>query len=200
MPLSLTTTSKVPGRAAKATRPVRAASPPRCGGRHCPGARRGCRQSRPRSAPGSRRWGRPDPPGSPKVATDPIARHPPRAAEAGRRRLARSFRCRSPCRGQAVAAAGFDFVRVDTAAPYRKVALTSWIEDCAAWCSGGWREARPQLRGLLDRWLGFHRTRISEAQARDESQRLTQLLWSLRVEEGLARDSWRGCGRECSMH
>ncbi len=46
----------------------------------------------------------------------------------------------------AVSAAGIDFVRVDTAAPYRKVALTSWIEDCAAWCVGGWREARPQLR------------------------------------------------------
>ena len=89
---------------------------------------------------------------------------------------------------EAVAAAGLDFVRVDTAAPYRKVALTSWIEDCAAWCAGGWREAKPQLRGLLDRWLSFHRTRISEAQARDESQRLTQLLWSLRIEEGLARD------------
>jgi DNA helicase II / ATP-dependent DNA helicase PcrA len=87
---------------------------------------------------------------------------------------------------EAVAAAGLDFVRVDTAAPYRKVALTSWIEDCAAWCAGGWREARPQLRGLLDRWLGFHRTRIPDAQARDEAQRLTELLWSLRVEEGLA--------------
>ena len=89
---------------------------------------------------------------------------------------------------EAVAAAGLDFVRVDTAAPYRKVALTSWIEDCAAWCASGWREARPQLRGLLDRWLGFHRARIPEAQARDEAQRLTQLLWSLRVEAGLARD------------
>jgi DNA helicase-2/ATP-dependent DNA helicase PcrA len=89
---------------------------------------------------------------------------------------------------EAVAAAGLDFVRVDTAAPYRKVALTSWIEDCAAWCAGGWREARPQLRGLLDRWLGFHRTRIPDAQARDEAQRLTELLWSLRVEEGLARE------------
>ena len=89
---------------------------------------------------------------------------------------------------EAVAAAGLDFVRVDTAAPYRKVALTSWIEDCAAWCAGGWREARPQLRGLLDRWLGFHRARISDAQARDEAQRLTELLWSLRVEEGLARE------------
>lgn len=89
---------------------------------------------------------------------------------------------------EAVAAVGLDFIRVDTAAPYRKVALTSWIEDCAAWCAGGWRTARPQLRGLLDRWLGFHRTRISEAQSRSEAQRLTQLLWSLRVEKGLARD------------
>ena len=42
---------------------------------------------------------------------------------------------------EAVTAAELDFIRVDTAAPYRKVALTSWVEDCAAWCSGGWREA-----------------------------------------------------------
>ncbi|WP_232830601.1 ATP-dependent helicase [Oceanicella sp. SM1341] len=89
---------------------------------------------------------------------------------------------------EAATAAGLDFVRVDTAAPYRKVALTSWIEDCAAWCAGGWREAKPQLRGLLDRWIGFHRARISDAEASAELQSLTRLLWSLRVEEGLARD------------
>jgi DNA helicase II / ATP-dependent DNA helicase PcrA len=89
---------------------------------------------------------------------------------------------------EAAAAAGFDFIRVDTAAPYRKVALTSWIEDCAAWCADGWREGRPQLRGLLDRWLGFYRTRLGEAEARGEAQRLTRLLWSLRADDGLARD------------
>lgn len=89
---------------------------------------------------------------------------------------------------EAVAAAGLDFIRVDTAAPYRKVALTSWIEDCAAWCADGWREGRPQLRGLLDRWLGFHRTRLAEAEARGEAHRLTQLLWSLRADDGLARN------------
>ncbi|RVS77728.1 ATP-dependent helicase, partial [Citrobacter freundii] len=37
----------------------------------------------------------------------------------------------------AVTTGGFDYIRVDTAAPYRKVALTSWVEDCAAWCAGG---------------------------------------------------------------
>lgn len=89
---------------------------------------------------------------------------------------------------EAAAAAGLDFVRIDTAAPYRKVALTSWIEDCAAWCAGGWREARPLLRGLLDRWLGFRRERISDADSRMELRSLTRLLWSLRNEEGPARD------------
>jgi ATP-dependent DNA helicase UvrD/PcrA len=89
---------------------------------------------------------------------------------------------------EAVTAAGYDYIRVDTAAPYRKVALTSWIEDCAAWCAGGWREARPQLGGLLDRWLGFHRARMPGAQARREAHRLTAVLWSLRTDEALARE------------
>lgn len=89
---------------------------------------------------------------------------------------------------EAVARAGIEFVRVDTAAPYRKVPLTSWIEDCAAWCAGGWRQARPQLRGLLDRWLGFRRTRIPDSEARVEFRHVTQVLWSLRSEDGLARD------------
>lgn len=87
----------------------------------------------------------------------------------------------------AASAAGYDYIRVDNAAPYRKVALTSWIEDCAAWCAGGWREDRPQLRGLLDRWHGFRRTRASESQARAEAQQLTALLWSLREDDTLAR-------------
>ena len=87
-----------------------------------------------------------------------------------------------------MAAARLDFIRVDTAASYSKVALTSWIEDCAAWCADGWREGRLQLRGSLDRWLGFHRMRLEEAEARGEAQRLTRLLWSPRADEGLARD------------
>lgn len=89
---------------------------------------------------------------------------------------------------EAASAAGYDYARVDSAAPYRKVALTSWIEDCAAWCANGWREGRPQLRGLLDRWNGFRPTRESETQARAEAQRITALLWSLREDEALARD------------
>ena len=89
---------------------------------------------------------------------------------------------------KAVAAGGFDYIRVDTAAPYRKVALTSWVEDCAAWCAGGWRIARPQLRGLIDRYLAFHRANLDDAQARREGQELTALLWALRADQQSARD------------
>lgn len=83
--------------------------------------------------------------------------------------------------------AGLDFIRVDNAAPYRKCALTSWIEDCAAWCAGGWQEAKPLLQGLLDRWLAFRRRRLPDAEARVERRRLTEFLWARR-ENGPARD------------
>ncbi|MGF6210389.1 ATP-dependent helicase [Comamonas sp. 4034] len=88
----------------------------------------------------------------------------------------------------AVAAGGYDYIRVDTAAPYRKVALTSWVEDCAAWCAGGWRVGCPQLRGLIDRYLAFHRASLDDVQARREGHALTALLWELRTDQQPARD------------
>lgn len=84
-------------------------------------------------------------------------------------------------------AAGLNFVRNDRAAPYRKVGLTSWIEDCAIWCSGGWREARPLLRGLTNRWIGFHSGRRSEANSQLAVQRLTAVVWGLRSDRGSAQ-------------
>lgn len=85
------------------------------------------------------------------------------------------------------AAAGLNIVRNDKAAPYRKVGLTSWIEDCAAWCAGGWRQARPLLRGLTNRWLGFHGGQLSELDARTAVRRLTAVLWALRSDRGPAQ-------------
>lgn len=76
--------------------------------------------------------------------------------------------------------AGLNFIRVDNAAPYRKCALTSWIEDCSAWCAGGWQEAKPLLKGLLDRWLAFHHQQLADSEVRVERRRLTELLWARR--------------------
>lgn len=89
---------------------------------------------------------------------------------------------------EAVTTGGFDYIRVDTAAPYRKVALTSWVEDCAAWCAGGWRVGHPQLRGLIDRYFAFHRSGLDDVHARRKGHELTALLWQLRADQQSARN------------
>ncbi|MBU8541883.1 ATP-dependent helicase [Falsiroseomonas tokyonensis] len=83
----------------------------------------------------------------------------------------------------ALAAAGFDYIRVDNAAPYKKVGLTSWIEDCAAWCSGGWRRGRPQLTGLIQRWTGFRSGRVSEIEERRAARVVTEFLFRHRGDD-----------------
>ena len=87
---------------------------------------------------------------------------------------------------EALTGAGYDHIRVDNAAPYKKVGLTSWIEDCAAWSAGGWREGRPQLGGLISRWVGFRSGRASELEARRAARILTAFLSEHRSDAGLA--------------
>ena len=82
--------------------------------------------------------------------------------------------------------AGLEFTRVDRAAPYRKCALTSWIEDCAAWSAGGWRDGTPQLKGLLDRWNGFRPGRAGDRAARMSDQVVTRFLWERREDQDSA--------------
>lgn len=92
--------------------------------------------------------------------------------------------------GNAAAAAaieaGLSFIRVDNAAPYKKVALTSWIEDCAGWCAGGWRHADPQLRTLIGRWIGFYGTLRGARRRAEEGERLTRFLWEHRQDDAPA--------------
>jgi DNA helicase-2/ATP-dependent DNA helicase PcrA len=86
---------------------------------------------------------------------------------------------------QAVAAK-YPFVRIDNAAPYRKVPLTSWVEDCATWCAEGWKVSAPPLRDLQARWTAFHGG-LSDKAARACSAALTWFLWGHRG-DGLALD------------
>jgi DNA helicase-2/ATP-dependent DNA helicase PcrA len=78
------------------------------------------------------------------------------------------------------------FIRIDNAAPYQKCALTSWMEDCAEWCSGGWRVRHPQLSGLITRWLAFWRGHLSTTASRQAAETLTAFLWEHRSDEGQA--------------
>lgn len=75
--------------------------------------------------------------------------------------------------------AKYPFVRIDNAAPYRKAPLTSWVEDCAIWCAGGWKVSSPPLHDLQGRWISFHEG-LSAKQARDGAARLTRFLWDHR--------------------
>jgi DNA helicase-2/ATP-dependent DNA helicase PcrA len=85
-----------------------------------------------------------------------------------------------------LARARYDYIRVDNAAPYKKVALTSWIEDCAAWCSGGWRQGHPQLVGLISRWTGFRSGRAGELEVRRSAREVTSFLSEQRSDVSLA--------------
>lgn len=89
---------------------------------------------------------------------------------------------------KAAAEAGLSFIRVDNAAPYKKSALTSWVEDCAEWCAGGWREGQPRLRGLLDRWRGFHGGRLGPQHRRVVTGAAVQFLWNHRRSEASAHE------------
>jgi len=85
-----------------------------------------------------------------------------------------------------LATAGYDYIRVDNAAPYKKVGLTSWIEDCAAWCSSGWRHGHPKLAGLTGRWTGFRSGRASELEAQRSARELTSFLSQQRSDDSFA--------------
>jgi DNA helicase-2/ATP-dependent DNA helicase PcrA len=58
--------------------------------------------------------------------------------------------------------AGIKFIRIDRGAPYRKTPLIHWLEDCALWCSGGWKEGVPSLSTLIRSWIWFNKSLISE--------------------------------------
>lgn len=75
--------------------------------------------------------------------------------------------------------AKYPFVRIDNAAPYRKVPLTSWVEDCATWCAGGWKTSSPPLRDLQGRWIAFHGG-LPDKATRAASAALTWFLWAHR--------------------
>ena len=76
--------------------------------------------------------------------------------------------------------AGFKFVRVDSGAAYRRTPLTRWLEDCAAWCAGGWRQRNPRLSTLVRTWLGFNRTARGTEQRANARKLLVEFLFSHR--------------------
>lgn len=79
-----------------------------------------------------------------------------------------------------VTRSGMRFIRIDRGAPYSKTPLVRWLEDCAAWCSGGWRRGVPRITNLIRTWIGFNRTIQAEAELRSCKSSLISFLFSHR--------------------
>ena len=80
-----------------------------------------------------------------------------------------------------VNAYGYKFIRIDGNAPYNKTPLTRWLEDCASWCSGGWRLGTPRLSNLIQSWLNFNRSVHEEHKLQSLKVCLVRFLWSHRT-------------------
>ena len=77
--------------------------------------------------------------------------------------------------------AGFQFIRIDKNAPYRKTPLTRWLEDCATWCAGGWRQAEPRLSSLIQTWMRFNgQFEYTDSRAIALKRKLVRFLWTHR--------------------
>jgi DNA helicase-2/ATP-dependent DNA helicase PcrA len=84
--------------------------------------------------------------------------------------------------GQVVAQAansrGIPVIRIDQGAAYPRTPLTRWLEDCAKWCAGGWREGtEPSLSSILNRWEHFGKRETSESSRWQQKVDLTSFLW-----------------------
>lgn len=95
----------------------------------------------------------------------------------------------------AVQAAGMKFIRVDRGAPYAKTPFTRWLENCTAWCAGGWRTGTPRLSTIVRTWQGFNPSIRTESGLHDLKLALVGFLFSHRMKDQLARDwladAWR---------
>lgn len=81
---------------------------------------------------------------------------------------------------ETVATAGLSYVRIDRNAPYPKTPFTRWLEECAAWCSGGWKSGQPRLSALIHTWFAFNGTTGTDSQRLDLKRRLVRFLWANR--------------------
>lgn len=82
-----------------------------------------------------------------------------------------------------LATAQVPFARLDQGGGYRRTLLIRLIEECAAWCCGGWEQGTPSLAGIMQRWRSVLDA-VDDAQARTARKALVRFLFSNRDPEG----------------
>jgi DNA helicase II / ATP-dependent DNA helicase PcrA len=84
---------------------------------------------------------------------------------------------------QAVKDNGLKYVGGDKEVRYSSTPLTRWLEDCAAWCAGGWRMGIPYLSSLVAFWTAFHEAPYGSDYYRNLRRQLVSFLWEHRDSE-----------------
>lgn len=87
---------------------------------------------------------------------------------------------------------GYSTIRIDQGASYQKTPMIRWLEECAQWCSGGWRTGTPALADILQQWSFFNPTTTSPEQRRRLQQKLVRFLFANRSDDGLPLRTWLG--------
>jgi len=74
----------------------------------------------------------------------------------------------------------YKYVRFDQGAPYQRNQLTMWLEECAAWCSGGWMQGKPKLSNLIRAWMFFIPTIKTNSEVLNVRKKLVEFLFNNR--------------------
>ena len=98
---------------------------------------------------------------------------------------------------KAVGDRGWDFIRIDQGNPYPRSPIIFWLEDCAAWCAGGWRSGSPRLSELIWTGLRFNESIASDAVRRQIQRSLVKFLHSNRDAGQPLRDWLSGFRAVC---
>ena len=89
---------------------------------------------------------------------------------------------------RAVEARGWDFIRIDQGNPYPRTPVIFWLEDCAAWCAGGWESGEPRLSNLVRSWQSFNETVTGDAGRRALQRDLVKFLHTHRDSDQPVRE------------
>nr|WP_287413242.1 ATP-dependent helicase [Pseudodesulfovibrio sp.] len=86
---------------------------------------------------------------------------------------------------ESVSKQGWDYIRVDGNSPYQPSPITYWLEECAAWCAGGWQKGDPALSSIINQWLRFNESLSSDSEIRAARSALVQFLYENKNAETL---------------
>lgn len=87
----------------------------------------------------------------------------------------------------ALAAQGYEYVKVGSSAAYPKAPLTRFVEEVARWCAGGFKSGDPRLSRVLKQWITLQGIVNDDELARTERLRLVRFMFGNRDENALAR-------------